>query len=104
VSAYGFGLSVATATAAGAVFGMVEPFNPGSHYDLISRLLTIIVLGGLGSLRGAIVGAMVMLISTDVTAVVISPVWASFVFFVILIGVLVVRPQGLYGITVRDRA
>ena len=52
VSAYGFGLSVATATAAGAVFGMVEPFNPGSHYDLISRLLTIIVLGGLGSLTG----------------------------------------------------
>jgi branched-chain amino acid transport system permease protein len=39
-----------------------------------------------------------------VAAVVISPVWASFVFFVILIGVLVVRPQGLYGITVRDRA
>ena len=103
VSAYGFGLSVATATAAGAVFGMVQPFNPGSHYDLISRLLTIIVLGGLGSLRGAIIGAVVMLVTEDVAAVVISPVWASFSFFAILVVVLVVRPQGLYGIRVRER-
>ena len=50
VAAIGFGLSVATATAAGVVYGMMNSFNPGSHYDLISRLLTIIVLGGLGSL------------------------------------------------------
>ncbi len=68
VSAYGFGISVATATAAGAVFGMVEPFNPGSHYDLISRLLTIIVLGGLGSLSGAVVAALVMGVSEAVLA------------------------------------
>ena len=39
---------------------MIQPFNPGSHYDLISRLLTIIVLGGLGSLGGAIVAALFM--------------------------------------------
>ena len=75
----------------GVVFGITNTFNPGSHYDLISRLLTIIVLGGLGSLRGAIIAALVMLVSTDITAVVISPVWASFVFFVILIAVLLLR-------------
>jgi branched-chain amino acid transport system permease protein len=97
VSAYGFGLSVATATAAGAVFGMVEPFNPGSHYDLISRLLTIIVLGGLGSLTGAVVAALAMGVSEAVLAATISPTWSSMVFFVVLIAVLVVRPQGLFG-------
>jgi branched-chain amino acid transport system permease protein len=101
VSAYGFGLSVATATAAGAVFGMVEPFNPGSHYDLISRLLTIIVLGGLGSLTGAVVAALVMGVSEALLAATISPTWSSMVFFVILIAVLVVRPQGLLGTTER---
>jgi len=85
------------------VFGITNAFNPGSHYDLISRLLTIIVLGGLGSLRGAIIAALIMLVSEDITSVVISPVWASFVFFVILIGVLLVRPQGLYGVRVRER-
>ena len=62
VSAVAFGIGVATAAAGGVVFGMTNSFNPGSHYDLISRLLTIIVLGGLGSLRGAIIGAVVMLI------------------------------------------
>jgi branched-chain amino acid transport system permease protein len=103
VSALAFGVGVATAAAGGVVFGIANAFNPGSHYDLISRLLTIIVLGGLGSLRGAVVGAMVMLIIIDVTAIVISPVWGSFAFFVILVAVLVFRPQGLYGVMVRDR-
>jgi branched-chain amino acid transport system permease protein len=103
VSALAFGVGVATAAAGGVVFGVANAFNPGSHYDLISRLLTIIVLGGLGSLRGAVVGAMVMLVVIDVTAIVISPVWGSFVFFVILVAVLVFRPQGLYGVMVRDR-
>jgi branched-chain amino acid transport system permease protein len=103
VSAVAYGIGVATAAAGGVVFGMTNSFNAGSHYDLISRLLTIIVLGGLGSLRGAVIGAVVMLITEDVAAVVISPVWASFAFFVILVVVLVVRPQGLYGIRVRER-
>lgn len=103
VSAIAFGIGVSTAAAGGVVFGLTNSFDPGSHYDLISRLLTIIVLGGMGSLRGAVIGAVAMLIIEDVTAVVISPVWASFAFFAILVVVLVVRPQGLYGIRVRDR-
>src|SRR3981081_1550562 len=92
VAAIAFGIGVATAAAGGVVFGITNAFNPGSHYDLISRLLPIIVVGGLGSLRGAVVGAMVMLVVIDVTAIVISPVWGSFVFFVILVAVLVFRP------------
>jgi branched-chain amino acid transport system permease protein len=103
VSAIAFGIGMATAAAGGVVFGITNTFNPGSHYDLISRLLTIIVLGGLGSLRGAIIAGLVMLVIEDVTAVVISPVWASFVFFVILVAVLLVRPQGLFGLRVRER-
>lgn len=103
VSAIAFGIGMATAAAGGVVFGITNAFNPGSHYDLISRLLTIIVLGGLGSLRGAIIAALIMLVSEDITSVVVSPVWASFTFFIILVGVLLVRPQGLYGVRVRDR-
>jgi branched-chain amino acid transport system permease protein len=103
VSALAFGVGMATAAAGGVIFGLTNAFNPGSHYDLISRLLTIIVLGGLGSLRGAVIAALIMLITTDVAAVLISPVWASFVFFAILVAVLIVRPQGLYGVRVRER-
>lgn len=103
VSAIAFGVGMATAAAGGAVFGITTAFNPGSHYDLISRLLTIIVLGGLGSLRGAVVAALIMLVTQDVAAVVIAPEWSAFVFFVILVGVLILRPQGLYGVRVRER-
>jgi branched-chain amino acid transport system permease protein len=80
---------------------MVFTFNPGSHYDLISRLLTIIVLGGLGSLGGAVVAALIMGVGEAVFAAMISPTWSSFTFFIILIAVLVVRPQGLFGVTER---
>jgi len=103
VSALAFGIGVASAAAGGVVFGVTNAFNPGSHYDLISRLLSIIVLGGLGSLRGAIIAALIMLVTTGLAAVLTSPVWSSFVFFMILVVVLIVRPQGLYGVRVRER-
>jgi len=101
VSSFGFGIGVSTAAAAGAVYGMIYPFNPGSHYDLISRLLSIIVLGGLGSIGGAVAASLVLGVAESVVAVTISPVWASFVFFVVLITILLLRPQGLFG--VRER-
>jgi len=101
VSGFGFGIGVATAAAAGAVYGMIYPFNPGSHYDLISRTLSIVVLGGLGSIGGAVVAALLLGIAASVVAVTISPIWASFVFFMVLIGILLLRPQGLFGIRER---
>jgi len=101
VSALGFGLSVATASAAGAVYGIVFPFNPGSHYDLISRLLTIIVLGGLGSLGGAVIAALFMGLAEALFSAEFSPTWSSFTLFVVLIVMLVLRPQGLFGARVR---
>ncbi len=79
------------------VFGATTAFNPGTHYDLISRLLAIIILGGMGSLRGALIASLGMLVVEDVTAVVWSPVWASTVFFIALVIILLVRPRGLFG-------
>jgi len=101
VAAFGFGLGAATAAAAGAVFGLVSPFNPGSHYDLISRLLTIVVLGGLGSIGGSIVAALVMGVGSAVIAALVSPIWSDFSFFVMLLVVLLFRPRGLFGARVR---
>ncbi len=104
VSAIGFGLSAATASAAGAVYGIVFSFNPGSHYDLISRLLSIIVLGGLGSLGGAVLAALFMGVAEAAFQVEISPTWSPLTFFVLLIAILIVRPQGLFGVTARGAA
>lgn len=97
VSAFGFGLGAATAAAAGSVYGLLYPFYSGSHYDLISRLLSIVVLGGLGSVGGAVIGAVIVSTSSAVVAATISPVWSEMTFFVILILVLLIRPQGLFG-------
>lgn len=101
VAAIGFGLGSATAAAAGSVYGMIYPFNSGSHYDLISLLLSIVLLGGLGSIGGAVVGALIVSTSSAIVAATISPSWSAMTFFVILLLVLVVRPQGLFGTTAR---
>jgi branched-chain amino acid transport system permease protein len=101
VSAIGFGLGAATAAAAGSIYGLLYPFNSGSHYDLISRLLSIVLLGGLGSIGGAVVGALIVSTSSAVVAATISPSWSEMTFFVILLLVLLVRPQGLFGTTAR---
>jgi branched-chain amino acid transport system permease protein len=101
VSALGFGLGAATAAAAGSVFGMLNSFNPGSHYDLISRLLTIVVLGGLGSIGGSVVAALVMGVASSVVSALASPIWSDFTFFIVLLLVLLIRPRGLFGARTR---
>jgi branched-chain amino acid transport system permease protein len=97
VSALGFGLGAATAAAAGSIYGLLYPFNAGSHYDLISRLLSIVVLGGMGSVGGAVIAAIIVSTSSAIVASTVSPAWSEMTFFVILILVLLVRPQGLFG-------
>jgi branched-chain amino acid transport system permease protein len=97
VSAITFGIGVALAAAGGMAFGATNAFNAGSAYDLISRLLAIIIFGGMGSLRGALIASLGMLVIEDVTSVIWSPVWASTVFFILLVIILLVRPQGLLG-------
>jgi branched-chain amino acid transport system permease protein len=101
VAAFGFGLGAATAAAGGAVFGLISPFNPGSHYDLISRLLTIVVLGGLGSIGGSVIAALVMGVGSSIIAALASPIWSDFTFFIVLLLVLLLRPRGFFGAKVR---
>jgi branched-chain amino acid transport system permease protein len=99
VSALAFGIGVAVTAAGGMVFGATNSFNPNTGYDLISRLLAIVILGGLGSIGGALAAAVVVLVVEDVVAVVWSPTWASFVFFAMLIIVLSLKPSGFFGQT-----
>ena len=97
VSTICFGLGVAVTAAGGMVYGATNAFNASTSYDLISRLLTIIVLGGMGSLGGALLAAILMVTLGDVVAVVWSPIWSSPTFFFVLVIVLSLRPQGLFG-------
>jgi branched-chain amino acid transport system permease protein len=91
------GIGVAVTAVGGMVFGATTAFNPNSGYDLISRLLAIVILGGLGSIGGAMAAAVFILVINDVVAVAWSPTWSPLVFFAALVVVLSVRPQGLFG-------
>jgi branched-chain amino acid transport system permease protein len=97
VSAFTLGIGVGLAAAGGMVFGLTNSFDAASSYDLISRLLAIVILGGFGSLSGALIASILMLVIQDVVAVVWSPTWGQTTFYIILIFVLLLRPQGLLG-------
>jgi branched-chain amino acid transport system permease protein len=91
------GIGVAVTAVGGMVFGATNAFNPNTGYDLISRLLAIVILGGMGSIGGAMAAAVFLLVINDVVAVWWSPTWAPLVYFVALVIVLSIRPQGLFG-------
>src|SRR5262244_3180326 len=96
VAALTFGIGVAVTAAGGMMFGATNAFNPNSGYDLISRLLAIIILGGLGSIGGALAAA-VFMITLESVVDIWSPNWAIVVFYAALILVLTVKPTGLFG-------
>ena len=79
------------------IYGATNTFNASTSYDLITRLLTIIVLGGMGSLGGALVAGILMVTLEDLVGVVWSPIWSTMSFFIVLVIVLSIRPQGLFG-------
>lgn len=91
------GIGIAVTAVGGMVFGATNAFNPSSGYDLISRLLAIVILGGLGSIGGAMAAAIFILVINDVVAIAWSPTWAPLVYFAALVVVLSLRPQGLFG-------
>jgi branched-chain amino acid transport system permease protein len=97
VSTICFGIGVAVTAAGGMIYGATNAFNASTSYDLISRLLTIIVLGGMGSLGGAMLAGVSMVFVGDMVGAVWSPVWSTMAYFVVLIVVLSIRPQGLFG-------
>jgi len=97
VSTITFGIGVAVTAAGGMIYGATNAFNASTSYDLISRLLTIIVLGGMGSLGGAMLAGVGMVFIGDMVGVIWSPVWSSMSYFIVLAVVLLFRPQGLFG-------
>jgi branched-chain amino acid transport system permease protein len=97
VSTICFGLGIAVTAAGGMIYGATNAFNASSSYDLISRLLVIIVLGGMGSIGGALVAGVLMITVEDMVSVIWGPVWSSLTFFLLLVIILSVRPQGIFG-------
>ncbi|MDR0345668.1 MAG: branched-chain amino acid ABC transporter permease [Nocardiopsaceae bacterium] len=96
VAALAFGIGVAATAVGGMMFGATNAFNANSGYDLISRLLAVIILGGMGSIGGALAAAVFMSV-TEAIVDIWSPTWSVVVFYAALVLVLTLRPQGLLG-------
>ena len=102
VAALTFAIGVATTGAGGSLVSVLYPFLPGSHYVWISRLLGVIVLGGMGSLPGAVVGALLIGVGEAMTSTYVGPEWATAVPYAVIFVVLLARPQGLLGARLRE--
>ncbi|MCW2859465.1 MAG: inner-rane translocator [Actinoallomurus sp.] len=103
-AALAFALGSATTGVGGSILSVLYPFFPASHYDWISRLLGIVVLGGMGSLPGALIGAGILGLAETLTATYGSLSWSTLVFYVVIMVVLLIRPQGLFGARLREDA
>jgi branched-chain amino acid transport system permease protein len=92
-----FAISIATASLAGAFLIVIQPIEPSIGRDYIGRVFAICVLGGLGSLPGTLIAAMLLGIAESFTATFYGPSWAPAVSFGLLLLTLAFRPVGLLG-------
>jgi branched-chain amino acid transport system permease protein len=92
-----FAISIATAAIAGALLIIIQPVEPSVGREYIGRVFAICVLGGLGSIPGTLIGAMMLGILESFTSTFYGPSWAPAVAFGVLLLVLAFRPSGLFG-------
>jgi branched-chain amino acid transport system permease protein len=92
-----FGISIATASVAGAFLIVIQPVEPSVGREYIGRVFAICVLGGMGSLPGTLIAAMLIGIFESLTSTFYGPSWAPAVSFGFLLLTLAVRPAGLLG-------
>jgi branched-chain amino acid transport system permease protein len=92
-----FGISIATAALAGAFLIIIQPVEPSVGREYIGRVFAICVLGGLQSLPGTVIAAMLLGIVESITATFYGPSWAPAVAFGFLLLTLAFRPAGLLG-------
>ncbi len=92
-----FAIGAALAAVAGGLYGIIFSFDfqVGAMPTIIA--FAIIILGGLGSIKGAIVGGLLYGIAEQLATLFLGGIWGSAVAFAMLIIVLIIRPSGIFG-------
>ena len=103
VKGVGFALGLATAGVGGAVLAMILPFQPATHYEYIARLMAIIVVGGLGSIKGALIAGLLLGLLEGVVLVSIDATWGAMLFYIVLFATLIFKPSGFFGGRLAER-
>jgi branched-chain amino acid transport system permease protein len=97
VYALTFAVSAAFAGAAGIVLGIILPFSPADEGTWTLNAFVVVVLGGVGSPAGALIGGLLLGMVSTLTAQYIGPAFPNVTMFLLLVLLLLVRPQGLLG-------
>jgi branched-chain amino acid transport system permease protein len=92
-----FGVGIAAASLGGALLISIAPVIPSTDRDYIGRMFAITVLGGMGSIGGTLVAAVILGVSESLMSTFFGPSWSLAVSFGLLLLVLAVRPAGLFG-------
>ena len=92
-----FGIGIAAASLAGALLVTITPVIPSTDRDYIGRMFAITVLGGMGSIGGTLVAAVILGVAESLMSTFFGPSWSLAVSFGILLLALAVRPAGLFG-------
>lgn len=97
IKQFAFGLAIATTSIAGSLLIMIGPVEPSIGRDYIGRVFAIVVLGGMGSISGMFIAAMILGVVESVVSTFAGPSWAPAVAFGVLLLTLALRPSGLFG-------
>jgi branched-chain amino acid transport system permease protein len=92
-----FALSIATAGVAGAFLVVIQPVQPSIGREYIGLVFAVCVLGGMGSIWGTLLGALVLGLAESFTSTYFGPSWAPAVSFGLLLATLAFKPSGLLG-------
>jgi branched-chain amino acid transport system permease protein len=87
----------ALACACGILLGLIVQIRPAMGAELLLPLFAAAILGGIGSVPGAVLGALIIGLAEAATVQWLGAEWRSAVAFLVLIGVLLLRPMGLFG-------
>ena len=97
VKQWAFGLGVATAAIAGAMLIIIGPVEPSVGRLYIGRAFAIVVLGGMGSIQGMFIAALILGVVESMVSTFVGPSWSPAVAFGVLALTLALRPAGLFG-------
>ena len=97
VKQWAFGIATAVLGIAGALLIIVAPVDPTLDRAYIGRTFCVVVMAGLGSMSGTLVAAIILGVAESIVLTMFGASWAPAISFALLLGVLAVRPQGLFG-------
>jgi len=92
-----FGIGACMAGAAGSLMAVVYAFSPVVGASFTMKSFVIVVLGGLGSMHGAIVAGIILGVAENLVSGLLDPGYSDATGFILLVLILVLRPRGLFG-------